>query len=123
MKIRTMALSVLGILGLATLAVSASAPAASGLSTAVEIGKSVKHPEAYSVSVRVSDLAAGKVVAAPKLLVAAGETAEAESQLENGDLCTVSAQIDAGGRAAHYTARISRAGALIAQHEANVVLP
>ncbi len=111
------------VLAVASFALNASAPAASGFSTSVEIGRSDKHPEAYSVAVRVSDLAEGKVVAAPKLLVASGETAEASSELEDGAVCTVSAQIEAGGRAAHYTAKISRAGALLAQHETDVALP
>ncbi len=116
------AISVLAVV-LAAVAFATTTPSGAGYSTSVEIGKSEKHPAAYAVSVRVTDLGQGQVLAAPKLVVAAGETAEAESQLDDGVSCVVSASVDSGGRSAHYSVRISRGGTLIASHEARVTLP
>jgi hypothetical protein len=105
----------------------AAAPATSvptaGFGTEVQIEPSAKTPSAFSIRVKVTSLSTGEVIAAPHLLLAADQTAEAKSDLPDGSTATVSARVDAGGHAATYSVALKKGDQVLSSHSAKVNLP
>ncbi|HEV7786177.1 MAG TPA: hypothetical protein VGQ28_12615, partial [Thermoanaerobaculia bacterium] len=70
-------------------AAPATPPRNAGFGTDVQIEPSGKAPNAFSVRVKVTELATGTLVAAPQLLIPAGENGEVKSDLPDGSSATV----------------------------------
>ena len=106
------------------IAAAPAAPApASGFGTEVQIEPSVKAPSSYSIHLKLTALGTGEVIAAPNLLVAADQTAEAKSDLPDGSTATLSARVDAGGHAATYSVALKKGDQVLSSHSAKVSLP
>ena len=103
-------------------AAPAALPQGSAFGTDVQIEPSGKSPGGFSVRVKVTDLSSGAVVAAPHLLVPAGENGEAQSDLPDQSAVTVSAKVDATGHAATYSIALKKGGHVLSSHTAKVKL-
>jgi hypothetical protein len=105
----------------------AAAPAASSqapaFGTDVQIEPSGKPQGGFSIRVKVTNLSSGAVVAAPHLLVPAGENGETQSDLPDKSAVTVSAKVDATGRAATYSIALKKGERVQSSHTAKVNLP
>ncbi len=100
-------------LAAATLWIAAApAPSSQGqaFGTDVQIAPSTKAAGGFSIRVKVTDLTSGAVVAAPSILVPAGEAAEAKSDLPDQSAVTVSAKVDASGHDASYSIALKKGG-------------
>jgi hypothetical protein len=105
----------------------AAAPAspvpASGFGTEVRIEPSAKTQNSFLIRMKLTALGTGEVIAAPNLLVAADQTAEAKSDLPDGSTATLSARVDAGGHAATYSVALKKGDQVLSSHSAKVSLP
>lgn len=116
-----------GFLLLATTILWASAaPATPSLSPAfgtdVQISPSGKSQGGFSIRVKVTDLTSGTVVAAPHLIVPAGEVGEAKSELPDQSTVTVSGKVDAAGHTASYSIAMKKGNQVLSSHTASVNL-
>jgi hypothetical protein len=91
--------------------------------TDVQIEPSGKPQGGFSIRVKVTNLSSGAVVAAPHLLVPAGENSETQSDLPDQSAVTVSAKVDASGHAATYSVALKKGDRILSSHTAKVSLP
>lgn len=116
-----------GFLLLATTVLwAAAAPATpsqgSALGTDVQIAPSGKPQGGFSIRVKVTDLTSGAVLAAPHLIIPAGEASEAKSELPDQSTVTVSVQVDSTGHTANYSIAMKKGDQVLSSHTANVNL-
>ena len=104
-------------------AAPAALPQAPGFATDVQIEPSGKPQGGFSIRVKVTNLSSGEVVAAPHLLVPAGENGETQSDLPDQSAVTVSAKVDATGHAATYSIALKKGESVLSSHTAKVNLP
>jgi hypothetical protein len=97
-------------------------PQGSAFGTDVQIEPSGKPQGGFLVRVKVTDLSSGAVVAAPRLLVPAGENGEAQSNLPDQSAVTISAKVDGTGHAATYSIALKKGGHVLSSHTAKVNL-
>jgi hypothetical protein len=101
-------------------AAPATAPRGAAFGTDVQIGPSGKTQGGFSIRVKVTDLTSGNIVAAPGLLIPAGETGEAKSDLPDQSVVTVSAKVDPAGHMATYSIALRRGEQVLSSHTAKV---
>jgi hypothetical protein len=103
-------------------AAPAALPQGPAFGTDVQIEPSGKPQGGFSIRVKVTDLSSGAIVAAPRLLVPAGENGEAQSDLPDKSAVTVSAKVDGAGHAATYSIALKKGGHVLSSHAAKVNL-
>jgi hypothetical protein len=104
-----------------TAAAPVTPPQSSAFGTDVQIAPSGKPQGGFTIRVKVTDLISG-VVAAPGLIITAGETGEAKSELPDQSTVTVSAKIDSAGHVASYSIAMKRGEQVLSRHTAKVNL-
>src|SRR3954447_22551707 len=104
-------------------AAPAALPQAPAFATDVQVEPSGKPQGGFSIRVKVTNLSSGAVVAAPHLLVPAGETSETLSDLPDQSALAVSAKVDATGHAATYSISLKKGEKVLSSHTARVNLP
>jgi hypothetical protein len=104
-------------------AAPAALPQAPAFATDVQIEPSGKPHGGFSIRVKVTNLSSGAVVAAPHLLVPAGENGETQSDLPDQSAVTVSAKVDAPGHVATYSIALKKGKRVLSSHTANINLP
>lgn len=97
-------------------------PHGQSFGTDVQIAPSGKAQGGFSIRVKVTDLTSGSVVAAPGLLVPAGEASEATSELPDQSVVTVSAKVDSAGHMASYSIAMKKGDQVLSSHTAKVNL-
>lgn len=90
--------------------------------TDVQISPNEKSQHGFSIRVKVTDLTSGTVVAAPHLIVPAGEAAEAKSELPDQSTVTVSAKVDPTRHTANYSIAVKKNDQVLSSYTANVNL-
>jgi hypothetical protein len=105
-----------------TAAAPATPPQGSAFGTDVQIAPSGKPQGGFTIRVKVTDLISGELVAAPGLIITAGETGEAKSELPDQSTVTVSAKIDSAGHVASYSIAMKRGEQVLSRHTAKVNL-
>ena len=105
-----------------TAAAPATPPQMPAFGTDVQIAPSGKAQGGFAIRVKVTDLTSATVVAAPGLIVPAGEAAEAKSDLPDGSAVTVSAKVDSTGHMASYSIAMKKGNQVLSSHTANVNL-
>jgi hypothetical protein len=100
----------------------ATPPQGSAFGTDVQIAPSGKPQGGFTIRVKVTDLISGELVAAPGLIITAGETGEAKSELPDQSTVTVSAKIDSAGHVASYSIAMKRGEQVLSRHTAKVNL-
>jgi hypothetical protein len=113
------------LLGAATLSTGAAPTTriqGGAFGTDVQIEPSSKAKGGFSIRVKVTDLSSGMVVAAPGLIVPAGEVGEASSDLPGQRAVAVSAKVDPEGHEAHYSITMKEGDQIVSSHTAKVIL-
>lgn len=94
-----------------------------GFGTDVQIAPGGKGQQSgFSIRVKVTELSTGKVVAAPQLIIPAGENGESKSDLPDGSATTVSVRVDAAGHTATYSVALTKGDQVLSSHTAKVIL-
>ena len=97
-------------------------PQGAAFGTDVQIKPSGKPQGGFTIRVKVMDLASGAVVAAPGLIVPAGEASEAKSELPDQSTVTVSVKVDSAGHEASYSIAMKKGDQVLSSHTAKVNL-
>ncbi len=104
------------LLGLLLAAVAAVA-AGSGYSIELDLQPFDELDNAFVAEAKVSELATGQVVAAPRIVFLGGEEGRVQSGSLEGLLVEISVGVDEAGETASYVAELRQAGELVhAQH-------
>lgn len=100
-----------------------ASPGLTGYSTEISVEPSKKAEGAFLCKALVKNLASGAVEAAPAVLTAAGEQAEAETSLADGaSKIRFLVKVDAGASLASYSVVVSHSGADTLLHRGTVQL-
>lgn len=103
-------------------AAPATPPQGPAFGTDVQIAPSGKPQGGFTIRVKVTDLTSGTVVAGPSLIVPAGETGEARSDLTDQSTLTVTAKVDSAGHEATYSIAMKKGDQVLSSHTAKVSL-
>lgn len=100
---------------------AASAAAERAFATEVKVEPASK-PDTYLATVEVADAATQEVLAAPKVLVVAGETATVTTSHPHGEQVRVTVEVQRGGGGLTYTVEVRGGDRPLTSHRATIAL-
>lgn len=109
------------LIALAAILVGAAPAKPTAFSTDVAIQPGANNT--FILKAKVKDAGTGEVLAGPVLKMPAGQTANAETSLEDSDVVvSLSANVDGGKHAATYTVTVKRGKQVVSEHTASLSL-